>query len=136
MAEIKTKKTVESVIAFLNKVENNEKRADAFKIKEIMEKLTGSAAQMWGSAIVGFGEVKLKYSSGREVEWMICGFSPRKQNLTIYIHEDFPEKQELLAQLGKHQSGKGCIYINRLSDINLLILEKYIAAGIAATINK
>jgi hypothetical protein len=136
VAEIKTKKTVESVIAFLNKVENNEKRADAFKIKEIMEKLTGSAAQMWGSAIVGFGEVKLKYSSGREVEWMICGFSPRKQNLTIYIHEDFPEKQELLAQLGKHQSGKGCIYINRLSDINLLILEKYIAAGIAATINK
>lgn len=136
MAEIKTKKTVESVIAFLNKIENNEKRADAFKIKEIMEKLTGSAAQMWGSAIIGFGEVKLKYSSGREVEWMICGFSPRKQNLTIYIHEDFPEKQELLAQLGKHQSGKGCIYINRLSDINLNVLEKYISAGIAATLKK
>lgn len=136
MAELKTKKTAESAIAFLNKIENNEKQSDAFKIMELMEKLTNAPAQMWGSAIVGFGEVKLKYSSGREVEWMICGFSPRKQNITIYIHEDFPEKKELLAQLGKHQSGKGCIYINRLSDINLLVLEKYIATGVAAIVNR
>lgn len=136
MAEIKTKKTTESPIDFLNKIVDEQKRADAFIIMELMEKITHSPAKMWSSSIVGFGEVKLKYSSGREVEWMVCGFSPRKQNIVIYMHEDFPEKQQLLAQLGKHKTGKSCLYLNNLREVNLRVLENYISAGVTATLNK
>jgi hypothetical protein len=129
MAELKTKKTELSVDAFIKKITEPQKQKDAFKIIELMEKATKAKGKMWGSAIVGFGDQHLKYESGRELDWFIMGFSPRKQNLTLYIPGTVSGQQTLLKKLGKYKTGKGCLYINRLEDIDIAVLKEIINKG-------
>src|SRR6188768_3903261 len=128
MAELQTKKTKASVEAFLKKIPNDEVREDCVKIAEIMEKATKSKPRMWGPAIIGFGDYVYRYPNGREMDCMQVAFSPRKQAITLYICSEFAEFDDLLAQLGKHSRSKACIYIKRLSDINVPTLKKMVTA--------
>lgn len=130
MAELKTKQNNASVTAFLNSIEDKQKRADAKKISSMMRAATGSRAKMWGTAIVGFGSYHYKYASGREGDWMLVGFSPRKQNLTLYIMPGFKAFDSLLAMLGKHSTGKSCLYIKRLADVDEKVLEDLIVGSV------
>jgi len=129
MAELKTKKTGLGVEAFIKKVPELQKQKDSFTILELMEKATNAKAKMWGPAIIGFGERHLKYESGRELDWFVMGFSPRKQNLTLYVPGAVEKQQALLKKLGKHKTGKGCLYINKLEDVDLDILKEIINKG-------
>lgn len=127
MAENKTKANSQDVVTFLSKVENPDRREDALSLLTLMEEATGVKGIMWGSAIVGFGSYHYKYDSGREGDNMIVGFSPRKQNLTLYLRGDFANKENpLLDQLGKHKLGGGCLYINKLSDVDQDILREIV----------
>ncbi len=130
MAELKTKKTELSVEAFLKKVPEPQKQKDTFTILDLMEKATRAKAKMWGPAIVGFGDRHLKYESGRELDWFVMGFSPRKQNLTLYVPGAVEKQQSLLKKLGKHKTGKGCLYINKLEEIDLAVLKQIITKGV------
>jgi len=129
-AELKTKKTEASVDDFLDTVEDETKRDDCRKIAELMEKATGTKPKMWGDAIVGFGEKYLKYASGRELDWMLVGFSPRKANITLYLNQGQGWNEDLLTKLGKHKAGMGCLYIKRLSDIDEKVLIKLIEESV------
>jgi hypothetical protein len=131
MAELKTKKNPKSVRKFLDGVEHAGRREDAWEILDLMEKVTGATAEMWGDSIVGFGRYHYKYASGREGDWFLCGFSPRKTNLTLYIMSGFSRYQELLGQLGKHKTGKACLYVNRLEDIDMKVLRKLVKESVA-----
>jgi uncharacterized protein DUF1801 len=126
MAVLKTKQTDDSVTTFLNAIEDEQKRKDCFEIIEIMEQVTGLQPKMWGPAIVGFGSYHYKYESGHEGDMCIIGFSPRKQNITLYLKIAVEEINALLDKLGKHKTGKGCLYINKLSDVNIDVLKKII----------
>ena len=130
MAELKTKKTELSVEAFLKKIPEAQKRKDAITITELMEKATKASAKMWGSAIIGFGDRRLKYDSGRELDWFVMGFSPRKQNLALYIFGTVEKQQALLKKLGKHKTGKGCLYINKLEEVDMAVLKQIINKGL------
>lgn len=130
MSELKTQKNDASVEEFLNSVENERRREDGYKILELMTEVTGEEAAMWGSSIVGFGEYSYKYASGREGEWMLVGFSPRKQNLTLYIMSGFDEYDDLMSKLGKHRTGKSCLYINKLEDVDMKTLEKLVRKSV------
>lgn len=130
MAELKTKETEASVEDFLNSVADETERNDSKKIAEMMEKATGEKPKMWGGSIVGFGRLHFKYESGRELEWMEIGFSPRKQNLTLYLTNGGAMDADLLANLGKHKLGKGCLYFKRLSDVDEKVLEKLIEKSV------
>jgi len=130
MAELKTRKNSASVSAFLNTIDDAQKRSDAKKIAAMMRKITGSQAKMWGTSIVGFGSYHYKYASGRDGDFMLTGFSPRKQNLSLYIMAGFRDFDKLLAKLGKHKTGKSCLYIKRLDDIDLKVLELLIGRSI------
>lgn len=130
MAELKTKVNQASVAAFLNAVDDAQRRQDAKKIAAMMREATGSRAKMWGTSIVGFGSYHYKYDSGCEGDWMLIGFSPRKQNLTLYIMTGFKEFESLMARLGPHKTGKSCLYIKRLADIDLKVLESIIKRSI------
>ena len=132
MAELKTKKTNLSVQAFINKIVPEQKRKDALVIFDLMEKATGTKGKMWGTAIIGFGDRILKYESGRELDWFIMGFSPRKQNFAFYI-SGAVEHQTSLKKLGKYKTGKGCLYINKLEEVNLPVLIEIITNGLKAT---
>lgn len=129
MSENKTIPTNASVIGFLNSIENETRRNDSFSILEKMKKITGKPAVMWGNSIVGFGSYHYKYDSGREGDMPLTGFSPRKQNLTLYILDGFDKCQELLQNLGPHKTGKSCLYIKKLSDIDMDILTKLISTS-------
>lgn len=130
-AELKTQKNEASVEDFLNQIPDEQKRADSFAIMELMSKATKSPGKMWGPAIVGFGSHVLKYPSGRELDWMEIGFSPRKANLTLYIGVGgLEEYGDLFAKLGKFTVGKGCLYIKRLADVDTAVLTKLIAASV------
>jgi len=131
MAELKTKKTELSVDTFLDQISEDQKRSDSFSIRKLMENATKAEAKMWGSSIIGFGDRSLKYPSGRELDWFIMGFSPRKQNFALYISGAVSKQTELLKKLGKHKTGKGCLYINKLSDINIEVLNEIIIAGLS-----
>lgn len=123
----KTQPTNASVVDFLNNVEKEQKRKDAFEILAIMEKLTGEKPVMWGTSIVGFGQYRYKTKSGIEDNWFVCGFSPRKANISMYLMGcDINQSQDLLDQLGKHKTGVGCLYINKLSDVDTKVLEEII----------
>ena len=130
MAELKTKKTELSVDAFINKIPEAQKRKDAFTIIELMEKATKARGKMWGTSIIGFGDCHLKYESGRELDWFVMGFSPRKQNLTLYITGTVEKQQSLLKKLGKHKTGKGCLYINKLEEVDMAVLKEIINKGL------
>jgi hypothetical protein len=133
MAENKTQKTIASVTVFLNTIPDERKRQDSFTLLKLMEQVSGEEPRMWGANIIGFGDRHYKYESGREGDWFKVGFSPRKQNLTLYIIGGFPKHQALLEQLGKYKTGKGCLYINKLSDVNLDILKKIISLSLSGT---
>jgi hypothetical protein len=126
MAENKTKPTQASVTGFMNSIEDRQKRADARKVAAMMRKATGKRARMWGPSIVGFGTYHYKYDSGREGDFMITGFSPRKQALSIYIMPGFSGFETLMDKLGKYKTGKSCLYIKRLSDVDEKVLERLI----------
>src|SRR5262245_31745998 len=127
MAEPKTKATNQNPKDFLNKVEPEQKRLDSFALLELFQKVTGEKAVMWGESIVGFGMYHYKSErSAQEGDWFLVGFSPRKQNLTLYIMHGNDKNQELLAKLGKHKEGGGCLYINKLSDVDQKVLETLI----------
>lgn len=128
MAELKTKATNQSVEAFLQTVEPKLKRDDSFKLLELMKKLSGFPPKMWGDSIVGFGNYHYKYASGREGDWFQVGFSPRKQNFSVYLMSCDAQKDlsDELKRLGKHKTGKGCLYFNKLADIDWHVLEEMI----------
>ncbi len=130
MAENKTKPTKLSVTAFMNGIEDPAMRRDARKVSAMMRKATGSRARMWGSNIVGFGEYHYKYDSGREGDFMIAGFSPRKQALTLYVIPGFKPFAPLMKKLGKYKTGKSCLYIKRLSDVDEDVLAKLIGESV------
>ena len=130
MAELKTKLNDASVDDFLNAIKDEQVRKDCRAIADMMQKATKAKPQMWGSPFVGFGTRRYKYASGREIDWMLIAFSPRKQNITLYISSGFEGYDELMAQLGKHSCGKGCLYIKRLSDVHLPTLNKLINASV------
>ena len=130
MAELKTKLTGASVADFLNAIKDEQVRQDCWTITEIMQKATNAEPKMWGSSIVGFGNSRYRYASGRENDWMQVAFSPRKQNITLYLSSGFEGRDEMLAALGKHSCGKGCVYIKRLSDVHLPTLKKLIKASV------
>lgn len=129
MAELKTRKTTASVTAFLNAIENEQMRKDCKAVAKLMQEVTGEKPAMWGPAIVGFGS--LEYTNTKAGgEWPLTGFSPRKQNLTMYIMPGFDKYEELLGKLGPHSTGKSCLYVRRLSDVHLPTLKKLIAASV------
>ncbi len=131
MAELKTKKTDLNVDSFLNTIPDDQKKKDAFFILKLMEKATKSKAKMWGTAIIGFGDRHLVYESGRELDLFVMGFSPRKQNFALYISGAVEKQQALLKKLGKHKTGKGCLYINRLEEVDLKVLKEIIVKGVS-----
>lgn len=133
MSKNKTTETNASVSDFLNAVKDETKRADSFKLVELFESITGSPAKLWGPSIVGFGSYHYKYESGREGDAPLVAFSPRAAALTVYFSSSFDQREELLSQLGKYKTEKGCIYIKRLSEVNLDVLEELIIKQIEHT---
>lgn len=130
MAEIKTKQTSASVEEFINTVKDEQKRKDSFVILEMMKKASGEEPKMWGSSLIGFGNVRYKSpNTGREVDWFLLGFSPRKANLSLHLVLDIQKHAAALKKLGKYKTGVGCLYINKLSDVDLDILKGLIAAA-------
>lgn len=130
MAEPKTKPSNASVTDFLNGIADEKKRRDSFTILELMQQVTGEEPKMWGDSIVGFGTYHYKYASGREGDWPLTGFSPRAQNLTLYITSGFEQYDELLQKLGKHKTGKACLYIKRVEDIDLGALRALVKQSV------
>jgi len=130
MAEPKTRRNDGDVEAFLSTVDNDRRRTDAFTMNEIMTRLSGSDPKMWGSSIVGFGEYSYTNRSGKQVSWMKTGFSPRKQALTLYIMDGFDSYEPLLDDLGPHSTGKSCLYIKDLSEVDQTVLEQLITASL------
>lgn len=128
MGQTKTKATNQSVEEFINSIPDGQSREDCSKIAELMKKATKAEPQMWGSSIVGFGIRQIQYAGGRTGDWPIIAFSPRKQNLTLYLGAS-AQDPALMKKLGKHTVGKGCLYIKRLSDVDLPTLKKIIQAG-------
>jgi hypothetical protein len=130
MTDLKTKPSDKNVMDFLNKVEKPTKRDDSFKILALMREVTKEEPIMWGDNIVGFGNYHYKYESGREGDWFQIGFSPRKQNLTLYIMSGFENYEGKLKRLGKFRTGKSCLYINKLKDIDLSVLKEIMADSV------
>jgi hypothetical protein len=130
MAELKTQKNNASVVAFLGNIENDQRKKDCFAVMELMKKITKSEPAMWGTSIVGFGSYHYTYASGREGDWFLCGFSPRKQSLTLYIMTGFSRYNEILSRLGKYKTSKSCLYINKIEDIKIGVLEELITASV------
>ena len=131
LAEIKTKETAESVEDFINTVPGEQKRKDSFLLLEMMKKASGEKPKMWGSSIIGFGNKRYKSpKTGREVDWLRTGFSPRKANLSLYLTVDLKEHDAALKKLGKHKTGVGCLYINKLEDVDLNVLKGMIEASL------
>jgi hypothetical protein len=131
MAEPKTKPTDTSADSFVAALPDEKKRNDSLELLAMLREVTGEQPQMWGDSIVGFGSYHYTYASGRQGDWFVAGFSPRKQNLTLYVMGGFEPHDELLAKLGKHKLGKGCLYINKLQDVDRDTLRQLLAAAVA-----
>lgn len=127
MSDIKTTRNTASVDDFINSVSDDQKQSDARKLVKLLEEVTGEKAVMWGASIVGFGSYHYKYASGREADWMAIGFSPRQQNLTIYLMDGFEKYAELLEKLGPHSTGKSCLYLKKLDDADHSVLKELAA---------
>lgn len=130
MAELKTKLSDASVEVFLDGIADEAKRRDSYAILAMMQEVTGVEGKMWGDSIVGFGSYHYKYASGREADWPLVGFSPRKQNLTLYIMSGFEQYDELLQRLGKHSTGKACLYVKRLADVDPAVLRELVKLSV------
>jgi 7,8-dihydro-6-hydroxymethylpterin-pyrophosphokinase len=135
MNENKTKMTHQSVIEYLQSVENEKRRIDSFRLLDIFEEILDLDPVMWGDKIIGYGTYNYKTKAGREGEWMLTGFSPGKQHLTLYMMSGFSPVQELLDKLGKYKIGKSCLYINRLEDVDLEVLKDLITESVIAVKN-
>jgi len=129
-AELKTKVNNASVEGFLNSVKDEQTREDCFEILKIMKQVTKEEPKMWGTSIIGFGSYHYKGASGREGDWMLTGFSPRKQNLTLYLMHGFDEQKDLLKKLGKHKTSMGCLYIKKLDDVDKKVLKELVAGSV------
>jgi hypothetical protein len=128
--EIKTKATEASVSEFVSKIADEQKRNDSEQILQMMEKITGEQPKIWGNSMIGFGQVRYKSpATGREVDWFKIGFSPRKANLSLYLIVNMQKHAQLLEKLGKHKTGVGCLYINKLADVDMKVLEELIEAA-------
>jgi hypothetical protein len=125
--EPKTRETDASVEDFLNSIDNKERRDDGFRLLEMFKRITKKEPKMWGPAIIGFGKTKIKYADGRELDWPAAAFSPRKQNLTLYVHTGSDDQKKLLEKLGKHSTSVSCLYIKGLSDVDSKVLEQVIS---------
>jgi len=125
----KTQITDASVDNFLDQIKDEQKRKDSFEVKALMEAITGEPAKMWGSAIIGFGTYHYKYDSGREGDFMKTGFSPRAQNISIYIMTGFERHDELVQKLGKYKVGKSCLYVKKLDDIDIEVLKELVSSS-------
>jgi hypothetical protein len=132
MAEPKTKPTNQSVDKYLKTIPDAVKREDSIQVTAMMTEITGHKPKIWGTSIVGFGSRRYKYASGQEGDWPVVAFSPRKQNLTLYIMGSLGEDNELLKKLGKHSTGGSCLYIKRLSDVDIPTLKKLIRQSVKA----
>lgn len=130
MSELKTKAAKASVDKFLRSIKDEQMRADCIRIAELMQKVTKAEPKMWGASIVGFGDYHYKYASGREGDWFLSGFSPRKQAITLYLMSGFDEFADPLAKLGKYSTGKGCLYLKRLADGDIKVLKELIARSV------
>ena len=131
MAEIKTKQNSASVEDFINSVKDEQKRTDSFALLEMMKKASGEDAKMWGASLIGFGNKRYKSpTSGREVDWFLIGFSPRKANISLYLMINHREHAAAIKKLGKHKTSGGCIYINKLGDIDLKVLKEILNASL------
>lgn len=131
LVEIKTKPTAASVEEFINAIVDEQKRKDSFTILEMMKKASGEEPKMWGASIIGFGTVRYKSpATGREVDWLKIGFSPRKANLSLYLTMDIKKHPEALEKLGKHKTGVGCLYVNKLEDIDVKVLKGMIEVSL------
>ncbi len=130
MAELKTKKTGASVTAFLNAIADKQKRADCKAIAKMMREATGNRPAMWGSSIVGYDSYHYQYASGHQGNWPICGFSPRAQNITIYIMPGFSKFAAMMKKLGKYKTGKSCLYIRKLDDVDRKVLNELIVCSV------
>jgi hypothetical protein len=135
MAELKTKETEANVQDFLETVTDDQRHKDCLEVMKLLAKITKAEAKMWGANIIGFGTFRLRYPNGREIDWMQVGLSPRKQNLTLYIHGAYVQggldtQEQMLQGLGKFKTGKGCLYIKKLEDIDMTVLEKLITTSI------
>jgi hypothetical protein len=126
MSDLKTRPTDQNPEDFLEKVEHPTRKSDGFELYEMMKEITKEEPVMWGSSIIRFGSYHYKYASGREADWLKTGFSPRKRSLSVYISQGFDGYEELLMKLGKHRLGKGCLYINKLADIDKDVLKQII----------
>lgn len=130
MAENKTKANDQSVLAFLENVQDAQKREDCFTLLRLMEEITGKPAKMWGDTMVGFDQYHYKYATGREGDSLLTGFSPRKQNLTIYITAGFEGYEPLLDKLGRHSIGKSCLYVKSLKDVDMAVLREMVQRSV------
>ena len=130
MSDQKTKPNNQSVEEFINAIENETKRDDSWTLIEIMQELTEEEPKMWGDSIIGFGTYHYVYESGRKGDWMLAGFSPRKQNISIYITGGFEDQQENLHKIGKAKNSVGCLYVKKLSDIDLEVLKEMIQQSV------
>lgn len=130
MAELKTRRTTKSVDEFLKTVGDEKRRRECRSLLRIMKQATRAEPTMWGSSIVGFGSYHYKYASGREGDWFLTGFSPRKQALTLYVMDGFAQYHALLRRLGKHKTGKSCLYIKNLDDVDMGVLGQLIARSV------
>ena len=131
MAENKTEKTGAAVDGFLAAVQHARRREDGRKLLRMMREVTGLEPEMWGPSIIGFGNYHYRYESGREGDFFLVGFSPRKQSLSLYLPAGFPEYDALLAALGKHRKGASCLYVNKLADVDLAVLRELVARSFA-----
>ena len=131
--EVKTKVNEASVESFLNTVKDEDVRKDCFEILKLMKQVTKEEPKMWGASIVGFGSYHYKGASGREGDWMLTGFSPRKQNLTLYLMGGFNAHTDLLQKLGKHKTSVGCLYIKKLEDVDVKVLKELIKKSMEVT---
>jgi len=130
VSDLKTKATKASVNMFLRGIEDEKKRKDSLAIQDLMGQVTKTKPEMWGTSIVGFGRYRYKYASGRQGEWFLTGFSPRKQNLTLYVMSGFEEYDDLLKKLGKYTAGKSCLYIKSLDEVHIPTLKKLIQKSV------
>ena len=136
MAELKTKPNNASIDKFLKGVKDEQTCADCYQIVEIMKKATKAEPKMWGTSIIGFGDYHDKYASGRVGDWFVTGLSPRKQNITLYFTSGLKDSAELLTKLGKHKVGGGCLYLKKLADVDIKVLNKLITASVKKALKK
>ncbi len=132
MSELKTKRNDDDVLAFINSVENKRRREDALRLLEIFNEVTDLKPEIWGGSMIGYGSYHYKSKSGQEGDWFVSGFSPRKQSMTVYIMPGFDCTQPLMEKLGKHKTGRSCLYINKLADVDIEVLKTIISDSIEA----